>query len=613
MPPEQLGAYLRDFDALLDRARLHGLPYGHFGDGCVHVRIDFPLTSAGGAARYRDLRRGGGRAGGRLRRVDVGRARRRPGPVRAAAGDVLPRRHSAVRQVKAAFDPDNLLNPGVLVDPRPVDADLRAAALVGPSADRFSAEVHRCPGVGKCLADTHRRSRRDVPVVPGHPRGEGLHPRPGPGAAGDDQRRAGPARLEVARRCTRPWICACPARDARGTARPGSTWRRTSRRCWTSTYARQAATAQPLRAGLAAALGAADHPGPAAGAMVNRPHRDAGAAAAGALERGRRSAALAAAVRAGRGAQRGRVATPTDRLAGERRWCVWVDSFSDCFTGGGVEAVVDVLQRGRLRAAVPGRDRLLRTDLDQHRSARRSPTAAAAAPGRAAPVRGRRDVPSSAWSRPALAVWRSDAAELLPDDPRVAEVGRRGADPRRAAGPYAGLVAARPDRASRSWPSRTATTPSVLGWQADAALLAAYRGDGDHRRRLLRAGRQLRGGEGPLRRVGARWPSTICCPPSPRTRTRSCWPTASPAAPSSPSSPARRPSRWPSCGSARVCSFAGARERSSSLPDDPVRARCSRTARQAPARTVRPGVARGRLVVTPTGRALLLLEPASYR
>ena len=44
VPPSQLGAYLRDFDALLREHRLDGLPYGHFGDGCVHVRIDFPLT-----------------------------------------------------------------------------------------------------------------------------------------------------------------------------------------------------------------------------------------------------------------------------------------------------------------------------------------------------------------------------------------------------------------------------------------------------------------------------------------------------------------------------------------------------------------------------------------
>ncbi len=37
------------------RHRLDGLPYGHFGDGCVHVRIDFPLTEPGGPAAYRSF------------------------------------------------------------------------------------------------------------------------------------------------------------------------------------------------------------------------------------------------------------------------------------------------------------------------------------------------------------------------------------------------------------------------------------------------------------------------------------------------------------------------------------------------------------------------------
>ena len=46
-------AYLRDFDRLLADHGLDGLPYGHFGDGCVHVRIDFPLTEQGGAGAYR--------------------------------------------------------------------------------------------------------------------------------------------------------------------------------------------------------------------------------------------------------------------------------------------------------------------------------------------------------------------------------------------------------------------------------------------------------------------------------------------------------------------------------------------------------------------------------
>ena len=65
--------------------------------------------------------------------------------------------------VKQTFDPDNVLNPGVLVDPAPLDADLRIPAA--PSIRRnlalayahdggdFSQAVHRCTGVGKCRAD----------------------------------------------------------------------------------------------------------------------------------------------------------------------------------------------------------------------------------------------------------------------------------------------------------------------------------------------------------------------------------------------------------------------------------------------------------------------------
>ena len=51
--PSGSGAYLRGFDALLKESGLDGVPYGHFGDGCVHVRIDFPLRERDGAARFR--------------------------------------------------------------------------------------------------------------------------------------------------------------------------------------------------------------------------------------------------------------------------------------------------------------------------------------------------------------------------------------------------------------------------------------------------------------------------------------------------------------------------------------------------------------------------------
>ena len=50
VPPERLGAYLRDFDDLLLEHDLTGLPYGHFGDGCLHIRVDVPLD---GSTAYR--------------------------------------------------------------------------------------------------------------------------------------------------------------------------------------------------------------------------------------------------------------------------------------------------------------------------------------------------------------------------------------------------------------------------------------------------------------------------------------------------------------------------------------------------------------------------------
>ncbi|XVQ14512.1 FAD-binding and (Fe-S)-binding domain-containing protein [Spirillospora sp. CA-255316] len=163
VPPERLGAYLRDFEALLADRGLAGTPYGHFGDGCVHVRIDFPLGRPDGPQVFRDFltdaatlvaAHGGSMSG----EHGDGRAR----------GELLPLMYSpaALRlfeQVKAVFDPDDVLNPGVIVRPRPVDADLRVPAAAplrrglafayDDDAGDFAAAVHRCTGVGKCRAD----------------------------------------------------------------------------------------------------------------------------------------------------------------------------------------------------------------------------------------------------------------------------------------------------------------------------------------------------------------------------------------------------------------------------------------------------------------------------
>ena len=162
VPPRQLGAYLRDFAALMAEHGLDGLSYGHFGDGCVHIRIDFPFSSA--PDRYRRFVV----AAAQLVGTYGGSMSGEHGDGRARS-ELLPAMYSAeaievMAAVKAIFDPGNALNPGVLVDPVPLDADLRVPQArplrrglgfaYSHDGGDLSAAVHRCVGVGKCRADT---------------------------------------------------------------------------------------------------------------------------------------------------------------------------------------------------------------------------------------------------------------------------------------------------------------------------------------------------------------------------------------------------------------------------------------------------------------------------
>ncbi|MFT8396049.1 FAD-binding and (Fe-S)-binding domain-containing protein [Propionibacterium sp.] len=158
VPPENLGQYLRDLDGLLAEHGLHGLPYGHFGDGCVHCRIDFPFDQPGGVQRYHDFML----AAGRLVASHGGSMSGEHGDGRAR-GELLPLMYSPgvidlFGAVKRLFDPENLLNPGVIVDPAPTADDIRVAATLDSplraSDPQFTRDVHQCSGVGKCLADT---------------------------------------------------------------------------------------------------------------------------------------------------------------------------------------------------------------------------------------------------------------------------------------------------------------------------------------------------------------------------------------------------------------------------------------------------------------------------
>jgi FAD/FMN-containing dehydrogenase/Fe-S oxidoreductase len=160
VPPERLAEYLREFRALLDRFSLDGLMFGHFGDGCVHSRIDFPLADRPdtfrafvGEAAELVAAFGGSMSG------EHGDGRARSDLLRTMySTEVI----STFAAAKRLFDPDALLNPGVVVDPAPVDTDLRLP-LAKPvrnllafsyphDGGDLSTAVHRCVGVGRCRA-----------------------------------------------------------------------------------------------------------------------------------------------------------------------------------------------------------------------------------------------------------------------------------------------------------------------------------------------------------------------------------------------------------------------------------------------------------------------------
>ncbi|WP_326593725.1 FAD-binding and (Fe-S)-binding domain-containing protein [Streptomyces sp. NBC_01294] len=147
VPPARLGAYLREFRALLAQHGLHGTPYGHFGEGCVHVRIDFDLVSADGVARFRTfsadladlvVAHGGSLSG------EHGDGQARAELLPKMYGPQVIRLFGAYKDV---WDPAGGMNPGMLVRPARLDENLRFAVL---PATTFAGEVARCVGVAKC-------------------------------------------------------------------------------------------------------------------------------------------------------------------------------------------------------------------------------------------------------------------------------------------------------------------------------------------------------------------------------------------------------------------------------------------------------------------------------
>jgi FAD/FMN-containing dehydrogenase/Fe-S oxidoreductase len=159
VPPDRLADYLRGFEALMHSAGRKGTVFGHFGEGCLHVRIDHDLQTVSGRQQFAEFTAAatalvvthGGSVSG-----EHGDGQARSALLAAMySAELL----EAFAECKAAFDPDGVLNPGILVAPREFTADLRAPgvvqaappelALLADDGD-FGRAVRRCVGVGKC-------------------------------------------------------------------------------------------------------------------------------------------------------------------------------------------------------------------------------------------------------------------------------------------------------------------------------------------------------------------------------------------------------------------------------------------------------------------------------
>ena len=170
VPPENLGAYLRDFTALMEEFDIDGLLYGHFGDGCVHVRLAMPLDTPEGVAHSRAFLQSAARicaAHGGSVSGEHGDGRARSELLRFM---YTPEMLDLFARVKHVFDPDNLLNPGVLaapMDEAEAASRARARALAARSGGAGGLAAHGGHDTAFSFRDDAAAGRSDLAPADG--------------------------------------------------------------------------------------------------------------------------------------------------------------------------------------------------------------------------------------------------------------------------------------------------------------------------------------------------------------------------------------------------------------------------------------------------------------
>jgi FAD/FMN-containing dehydrogenase/Fe-S oxidoreductase len=171
--PDKLGGYLRELRALYNKYHYISVMYGHFGQGCVHCRVSFDLTSESGIRTWRSfmeeatdlcVRYGGSLSG------EHGDGQARGEFLYKMFGNEL---IEAFREYKSIWDPDWKMNPGKLVDAYRIDENLRLGAHYRPwqpethfkfpdDHGSFAHAALRCVGVGKCRRKDSARAQDDT-------------------------------------------------------------------------------------------------------------------------------------------------------------------------------------------------------------------------------------------------------------------------------------------------------------------------------------------------------------------------------------------------------------------------------------------------------------------
>ncbi len=161
VPPENLGKYLRALRALFDKYGYQCDLYGHFGQGCVHTRIDFDLETAPGIAKFREFLHEAAHLVTSLHGSisgEHGDGQSKAELLPIMFGDEL---MQAFRDFKRIWDPQGKMNPGKVVDAYRADQNLRIGTEYDPPPvtvhfhypddnGNFPRALLRCVGVGEC-------------------------------------------------------------------------------------------------------------------------------------------------------------------------------------------------------------------------------------------------------------------------------------------------------------------------------------------------------------------------------------------------------------------------------------------------------------------------------